>query len=86
MKKMICLLLSVLCLFTAVALAADSDTITKNGKLIVGITDFAPMDYKDADGKWIGFDADLARLFALLNPLASMWSLSRLTGTTRCLS
>ena len=64
MKKMICLLLSVLCLFTAVALAADSDTITKNGKLIVGITDFAPMDYKDADGKWIGFDADLARLFA----------------------
>ena len=64
MKKMICLLLSVLCLFTTVALAADSDTITKNGKLIVGITDFAPMDYKDADGKWIGFDADLARLFA----------------------
>ena len=64
MKKMICLLLSVLCLFTAVALAADSDTITKNGKLIVGITDFDPMDYKDADGKWIGFDADLARLFA----------------------
>jgi polar amino acid transport system substrate-binding protein len=30
----------------------------------VGITDFEPMDYKDADGKWIGFDADMASAFA----------------------
>ncbi|MBQ9008482.1 MAG: transporter substrate-binding domain-containing protein [Clostridia bacterium] len=64
MKKMICLLLSVLCLFAAVALAADSDTVVGKGKLVVGITDFAPMDYKDANGNWIGFDADVARLFA----------------------
>ena len=28
----------------------------------VGITDFAPMDYKDANGEWIGFDADMARI------------------------
>ena len=42
--------------------SADSDVayIQGKGTLIVGITDFAPMDYKDEDGNWIGFDADLA--------------------------
>ncbi len=64
MKKIVALLLSVLCLFTAAALAADSDTVIGNGKLVVGITDFAPMDFKDESGNWIGFDADVARLFA----------------------
>ena len=31
---------------------------------MVGITEFDPMDYRDADGNWIGFDADMARAFA----------------------
>ena len=46
--------------------AADSDLayVKANGKLVVGITDFEPMDYQDADGNWIGFDADLATAFA----------------------
>ena len=44
--------------------ATDSEYVKEKGKLIVGITDFAPMDYKDADGKWIGFDADMATKFA----------------------
>ena len=46
--------------------AADSDIayVKANGKLVVGITDFAPMDYQDADGNWIGFDADMAKVFA----------------------
>ena len=41
---------------------ADSDVayIKDKGTLIVGITDFEPMDYKDDSGNWIGFDADLA--------------------------
>ena len=38
--------------------------IQSKGTLVVGITDFAPMDYKDADGNWIGFDADMAKAFA----------------------
>ena len=42
----------------------DLDYIKEKGKLVVGITDFEPMDYKDSDGKWIGFDADLANAFA----------------------
>ncbi len=46
--------------------AADGDVayIQEKGKLIVGITEFEPMDYKDADGQWIGFDADMAKLVA----------------------
>ena len=46
--------------------AGDSDMayIQGKGTLVVGITDFAPMDYQDASGEWVGFDADLARAFA----------------------
>lgn len=50
----------------AEAPAADSDMayVKDKGTLVIGITDFEPMDYKDADGNWIGFDADLAKAFA----------------------
>ena len=46
--------------------SVDSDVayIQDKGTLIVGITDFAPMDYKDDNGEWIGFDADVARKVA----------------------
>ncbi len=47
--------------------AADSDTeyVKGKGTLIVGITDFAPMDYKEeGSDEWIGFDADMAKAFA----------------------
>ena len=45
---------------------ADSDLAYVQGKgtLVVGITEFEPMDYQDADGEWIGFDADMAKAFA----------------------
>ena len=42
----------------------DKEYVQDKGVLVVGITDFAPMDYEDADGNWIGFDADLAKAFA----------------------
>lgn len=46
--------------------AEDSDLAYVQGKgtLVVGITEFEPMDYQDADGNWIGFDADMAKAFA----------------------
>ena len=46
--------------------ASDSDMayVKDKGTLIVGITNFEPMDYQDADGNWIGFDADMAKAFA----------------------
>ena len=69
MKKIISLMLVLvlaLSLLTACGGASDSDlkTIQKNGKIVVGITDYAPMDYKDENGEWTGFDAEFARLFA----------------------
>ena len=46
--------------------APESDLayVQDKGTLVVGITEFEPMDYKDADGNWIGFDADMAAAFA----------------------
>ena len=41
--------------------SGDYDYVKANGKLVVGITDYKPMDYKDESGEWIGFDADYAR-------------------------
>lgn len=40
---------------------SDVEYIKDKGTLVVGITEFAPMDYKDENGEWIGFDADMAR-------------------------
>ena len=50
--------------FTASASDSDVQYIKDKGKLVVGITEFEPMDYKDANGEWIGFDADMAKLVA----------------------
>ena len=45
---------------------SDSDLayIQDKGTLVIGVTAFEPMDYRDADNNWIGFDADMARAFA----------------------
>ena len=72
MKKLLALTLAVLMLAgmaaCAKAPAADAASdlayIQQKGTLVVGITDFAPMDYQDASGEWIGFDADMAKAFA----------------------
>ena len=45
----------------------DSDLayVQDKGTLVVGITNFAPMDYKEeGSDEWVGFDADMARAFA----------------------
>lgn len=66
-KKMIAVLLVMAAAVMAFGCGSektDSEYIKGNKKLVVGITDFEPMDYQDASGKWIGFDADVARLFA----------------------
>ena len=51
---------------SATAENTDSDLayVKDKGTLVVGITDFEPMDYQDENGNWIGFDADLASGFA----------------------
>ena len=69
MKKFTALMLAILMtltLFAGCGAKEDSDLayVKKNGKLIVGITDYAPMDYKDENGEWTGFDAEFAEAFA----------------------
>ena len=44
---------------------SDLAYVQDKGTLVVGITYFAPMDYKaEGSDEWIGFDADMAKAFA----------------------
>lgn len=65
MKKIVAIIVALMMLFafTAVAEESDIDYIKQKGVLVVGITDFEPMDYQDGNGEWIGFDADMAKAF-----------------------
>ena len=69
MKKLIAVIAVLAMMLTMVCCAfaadqTDAEYVKEKGTLVVGITDFAPMDYKDEDGNWIGFDADMAAAFA----------------------
>ena len=46
--------------------AAESDLayVQDKGTLVVGITEFEPLDYQSETGEWIGFDAEMATGFA----------------------
>ena len=67
MKKLLALVLTLLLVAACFAGcgekadASDLEYIKEKGVLIVGVTDFEPMDYQ-VDGKWTGFDAELAEL------------------------
>ena len=75
MKKLIAVILSLTMIF-ALCACGNSGTADENGsdlkyvqdkgKLVVGITEFNPMDYRSTDDPtgWIGFDADMAKAFA----------------------
>ncbi|MCH5324706.1 MAG: transporter substrate-binding domain-containing protein [Eubacterium sp.] len=68
MKKLAMILAAVMAALSFTACsgsASDSDTeyVKNKGTLIVGMTDFAPMDYRDGN-EWVGFDADMAKAFA----------------------
>ena len=75
-KKLLALLLTGLMVFAMTACGSasgngdsgsdsesDMEYVKDNGTLVVGITNFEPMDYQDENGEWIGFDADLAKAF-----------------------
>ncbi len=72
MKKIISLIITAATLLACVlglvsCSGGDSDLqyIKDKGELVIGITDYYPMDYLDEDGKtWIGFDADVANMVA----------------------
>lgn len=72
MKKIIALVLAALMMFSLAACGGNTDTtdsdleyIKSKGTLVVGITDYAPMDYKEpGSDEWTGFDAEFARATA----------------------
>ena len=39
--------------------ASDLATVKENGKLVIGYTVYAPMNYTDDKGEFVGFDAAL---------------------------
>ena len=74
MKKIIAITLAVLMAVMTFAFAgcgdkkttdSDLEYVLEKGTLVVGITDFEPMDYKvKGSDEWVGFDADMAKAFA----------------------
>ena len=50
--------------FAGCGKTSDLESVQENGKLVVGVTVYPPMDYIGEDGEWTGFDADLAKMFA----------------------
>lgn len=65
MKKILAIILSLLMLAFVCGCdrGTDSEEVKDAGKLIVGITDCEPMNYK-VNGEWTGFDTEFAKLFA----------------------
>ena len=58
MKKIVLAAFCLLIVSGMVFALGSKDT----GKLVCGVTEFEPMNYRDAGGKWIGFDTELAQL------------------------
>lgn len=44
--------------------SSDYQAVLDKGTLVVGITDYEPMDYQDENGNWTGFDAELVEAVA----------------------
>ena len=71
LKRSITAALAVLLAIMSFAIAGcsnsedDLDYVKKNGKLVIGITEYPPMDYQESGSdEWVGFDADMAKAFA----------------------
>ncbi len=67
MKKLVSLLLAIVCICTLAFSFASCDSeksdwkkIEKQGYFTCGITVYEPMNYKDANGDWTGFDTEFA--------------------------
>lgn len=71
MKKILALVLALVMCVSAFAMtscspdpAEDWANIEKNGKFVVGMTLFEPINYNDENGKLIGFDTEYAQAVA----------------------
>lgn len=67
MKKLFAMCLALVLMLTCFAgcqkdNGSDLDYIKGKGKMVVGVTVYEPMDYQDAQGNWVGFDAEFAQI------------------------
>ncbi len=68
MKKIIALVMAILMIATlfvgcgGVDPAKDLEKVQKDGKLKIGYTVYAPMNYTDDNGEFVGFDTEYAKL------------------------
>ena len=64
MKRIMCLVLVVMMLASAVffttSCAGGSGSGSEREKLVCGVTLFEPMNFRDDDGEWTGFDTEFA--------------------------
>ena len=71
MKRIVSILVALILSMSMVCFATEADDqayITGNGKMIIGITEYEPMNYYDENGKLVGFDTEFAEaLCAKLN-------------------
>jgi len=58
-KKIVCIVLAAVMLSCALLGAVSCK---KTEKLTCGVTEYEPMNYRDASGKWTGFDTEFAQL------------------------
>ena len=64
MKKLLTLIMAAAMLLTAcfgLTACSKGKVVQDGAKIVVGITDYAPMDYLE-DNEWTGFDAELAEI------------------------
>ena len=64
MKRFISIMLVICCLFSVCSLTACKKEAETDNVLTVGMTVYKPMNYKDADGNWTGFDTEFAQKVA----------------------
>jgi len=66
MKRIVSLVLAFILITGAVCAFSACDILNRNQapaqKLICGVTEYEPMNYRDANGNWTGFDTEFAQL------------------------
>jgi len=64
MKRIVSILVALILSMSMVCFATEADDkayITGNGKMVIGITEYEPMNYYDENGVLVGFDTEFAQ-------------------------